>query len=246
MLLTKIREKLREKPVSPDGLRFLINTFYEKEYISASSNIDEIFNEGTRYKLWDYWNYEAIVIVVRVFAADDLKLKLLMETYRKDLESFKVASKLIDYIAALSLTQEEGEDVKIAARHDRRYYKKLEMKLNMRITNHSLKYIDELWNEFANLYSLPEHGVLLDRIHKGCVSIVWLIPSRLVSHILDAAPLSYVFYHKHNITRMELDGRCIYPEPHELHTHKERDKGWQYIIPLVAEPQGNLGKYFCI
>ena len=152
--------------------------------------------------MWDYWNYEAIANIVQEFSSDDPELTSLLETYRQDLQSYKVTEKLTDHIDAFSLTPEEEEEQ--ATRYDQQYYKTFSMKLQKRFTDHSLNYIDDLWNEFATLYSLPPYLALLDRIHKGCVSIVWLVPSHLASQLLDATPLSAgEFYQKHDITRVE-------------------------------------------
>ena len=207
-LLSKIRRKFKKKPITED-LKFLLNSYFLQEYVTESSDVEEIFDTVNHYKLWDYWNYEAIANIVEEFAADDPELTSLMENYKQHLQSYKVAEKLIDHIDAFSLAPEE-EEVQ-AARYDQQYYKTLSMKLQMRFTDHSLKYIDDLWNGFATLYRLPPHVALLDHVHKGCVSIVWLVPSRLASQILDATPLSAGdFYQKHNITRVEFDGTCIH------------------------------------
>ena len=210
-LLNKVRRKMKEKPISED-FRFLMNSYFLKEYISKSSDVNETFDTVNRLKLWDYWNYEVIANIVQEFAADDPELTSMMEAYKQDLESYKVTEKLIDHIAAFSLIPEEEDELKQAERYDQHYYKTLSMKLRMRFTDHSLKYIDDLWKEFATLYSLPPRVALLDRVHKGCVSIVWLVPSHLTPQILDAIPLSGDFYHKHDITGAEFDGICIYHE----------------------------------
>ena len=210
-LLSKVHGKLKEKPMTED-LQLHLNSCFLKEYISESSTVNEIFVTANRLKLWDYWNYEAIASIVDQFAADDPELTSLMEAYKEDLKSYKVTEKLIDHIAAFSLTPEEEEELNHAARYDQQYYKTLTMKLQMKFTDHSLKYIDDLWNEFATLYNLPPHVALLDHVCKDCVSIVWLVPSRLAPQILDTTPLSGDFYHKHDITRVEFDGTCIYQE----------------------------------
>ena len=210
-MLNKVRRKLKEKPINED-LRFLLNSYFLKDYISKSSDVNAIFETVNCYKLWDFWNYEPIANIVKEFATDDPELTSLMKHYRQDLESYKVTEKLIDHINAFSLTRKEEEELKHAARYDEQYYKTLSMKLQMRVTEHSLKYIDDLWDEFATLYSLPRHEALLDHVHKGCISVVWLIPSRLAPQILDATPLNGDFYHKHNITEVAFDGTCIYQE----------------------------------
>ena len=231
---------MEEKPIAEE-LKFLLNGFFQRKSIRKSSDVNEIFDAGIDDNLWDFWNYEPIEIIVEEFAADDPELTSLIETYRQDLESYKITEKLIDHITAVHLTPEEEEELKPTAKYDHQYYKSLSMKLDMKFTNRSLKYIDELWNKFANLHGLPSRVAVLHHVRKGCVSIVWLIPSRLATHILDAAPLSGDFYHKHNITRVELDGICIYPEEtkhHDLYISHE-DKDQQCIVPVVAESQGN-------
>ena len=210
-MVYKVRKKLKGKSI-PEDSEFLINTYFQGEYIPKSSSINEIFDTFNSYKLWDFWNYEAIANIVEEFAADDPELTSLMETYRQDLDSYKVAEKLIDHIHDFSWTQEEEEELKQAGRYNQKYYSKLSMKLQMTFPKHSLKYIDDLWKEFATLYSLPPRVALLDHICKGCVSIVWLVPSRLAPQILDATPLIGGFYHNHDITRVEFDGTSIYQE----------------------------------
>ena len=75
-----------------------------------------------------------------------------------------------------------------------------------------MEYIDKLWDEIADLYGLPHYVILLDSVHKGCVSIAWRIPSRIAPKILEASPPSDKFYHKYGITRVEYGGEGIYQE----------------------------------
>ena len=240
-LLTNVRTRLKEKQIYTEDLRFLINSFFLIEYIKKSSNVDESFDAITRNKLWDFWNYEALSNIVKKFAADDAEIASLMETYQQDLESYKATTKIIDHIAAVQEQPSEKEQLQRPARYDHQYYLTLTMKLNMRFNEHSLKYIDELWTEFANLYGLPSHVALLEHIHRGCVSIMWLIPSSLASEILDETPLSDDFYRMHEILRVEFDGKCIYQEENghlEIHVNKEREKDQQFAMPNTEEPQG--------
>ena len=126
-LLSKIRRKLKKKPIAED-LKFLLNSYFLQEYVTESSDVEEIFDTVNHYKLWDYWNYEAIANIVEEFAADDPELTSLIENYKQHLQSYKVAEKLIDHIDAFSLAPEE-EEVQ-AARYDQQYYKTLSMKLH--------------------------------------------------------------------------------------------------------------------
>ena len=230
-MLTMVRRKLREKSINAEDLKFLINGIFQGQYIPNSSDINEIFEFINRNRLLDYWNYYPLENIVLMFASDDPEVTLLMETYRQDLESYKVTTKIIDHIAAVNAEPSEEEEHEQPARYDSRYYQTLSLKLKASVTNCSLKYIDDLWNKFANLYNLPPRVALLDQIQKGCVSVVWLIPTHLAPQI-HLAPLSDAFYHKHEITKLEFGGIQIYleEEEHEEYVDKGRNK---------AESQGN-------
>ena len=237
-LLTKVRKKLREKQINSEDLSYFANSIFLREYIPKSSSINEIFEEMNRHRLWDYWNYYLLEEFILHFATDDPEAKVMMETYRQDLDSYKVTEKIIDHIDSFNETPyEEGQ----LARYDQQCYQKLSWKIKMNFTDHSLKYIDDLWNRFANLYSLPPRAALLDHIQKGCISIVCLIPSYLAAQVFHTAPpLRGDFYHKHEIARVELNGKCIYDEEkdchkvHNAHVDKESDED-----PVAAESQGN-------
>ena len=226
ILLMITCRKLRGRPINFVDLHTFLVSYFPRECIPKSSDINEIFDAISHHKLWDYWNYYPLEEIVKaVDAANDSDISSLIKTYKRDLESYKVTTKLIDLIAAadsdsnsiVNTSPSEEEQVAQPARHNQRYYESLSHKLKTKFTHHTLKYIDNLWNECADLYNLPPHVALLDHIRKGCVSIVWLVPSHLAPQILSAAPHSGDFYHKHEITRVELGGKCIYQEEEVFH-----------------------------
>ena len=240
-LLTNVRKKLREKQINSEDLGFLAYSIFLREYISKSSSVNEIFEAMNHHRLWDYWNYYLLEEFILHFATDDPEAKVMMETYRQDLDSYKVTEKIIDHIDSFNETPDEEGQPKQLARYDQQCYQKLSLKIKMNFTDHSLKYIDDLWNRFANLYSLPPRAALLDRIQKGCISIVWLIPPHLVSQIFyTAPPLRGDFYHEHEITRVELNGKCIYDEEEDCHeVHNVHVDNKRVEDPVAAESQGN-------
>ena len=216
-LLMNACKKLKEKQIDFEDFQTFLRSFFPPgECIPRSSNMNEIFEAITRHKLWNYWNYHSLKEIVTVFAADDPDILLWIETYRQDLESYMVTTKLIHHIATVGDSPLEEKQLATA---DQRYYKKLSCKLKMKFTDQSLKYIDDLWKEVANLYGLPPYVALLHHIQKGCISIVWLIPSHLAPKILSVrvAPPSVDFYRKHAITRVILGDECIYHEEEERH-----------------------------
>ena len=241
-LLVNTCRKLKGKINSEDLHTFLASCLPE-EYIPEipeSPSVNEAFNTINRHKLWDYLNFHLFKQFVKLFADYDQEIKSWFKSYKHDLKSYKASKKLpFDVIAAIdsdssdeSISGEEQheqcewleeheqcqqqEQCGQTARYDQRYFQKLLIKVNKEFT---LKDIEKLWKEFAHSCDLPSHEALLE-CSVGCISIVWLIPSRLTPQILSVAPHRVDFYHKHEIMMVELDGKCIYHEEekhHEVH-----------------------------
>ena len=194
---------------------FLIS-YFPPECIPELADIHEIFKAITRNKLWDSWNYLPLKKVVEEFAADDKQLESWIEAYKQDLKSYKATTKLIDHISVAesdsTVDESEEEEHDRPARYDKRFYRTLSLKLKTKFTDQTMEYIDDLWNEIADLYDLPHYVILLDSVRKGCVSVVWRIPSHIAPKVLNAPPPSDEFYRKHGITRMEYGGEGIYQE----------------------------------
>jgi len=220
VLLKNSCKKLREKPINIKEFRqFLKGLFPPGVCIPESSNIDEILEAITHNELWDHWNWSPLLRVVQEFVGDDQELKSCIEAYKKDLISYKATTRLVDYIAVVdsdpsseeSSSEEQAKEQQ-PAKYDCQYYHKLSIKLETKFTSHTLEYLDDLWEEFADLYNLPPLVTLLDCVRTSSVLIVWLIPAHLAPRILRAAPHNVDFFRKHQITRIEFDGVCIYPE----------------------------------
>ena len=196
-LLTDICSKLQGKEIDMRQLQLYLKRSYPEECLLNFSDVYEIFDYD---KLWDYWNYLPLKKFVEKFAADDEEIASWIDAYKRDLKSYKVSTKLI------------GPDEK-HEKSGREYYQEISVKLgDTTVADCSLEYIDDLWNEIVTIYDLPPDVAILHSIHKGCILIVWRIPSRIGPKILEAPPPSDEFYRKHGIIRMEYGGECIYQE----------------------------------
>lgn len=216
-------KKFREKQINiKDFYWFLKNLFPPGDFIHKSSSIDDIFSVMSQNKLWDYWNYSLLQDIVQQFVGDDQEVMSWIETYKTDLLHYKATTKLVDYIdsdpSGDDLSSEEGrteEPEQQPLKYDRRHFHVLSFKREAKFTTHTLQYLDDLWKEFAELYNLSPLVTLLEHVHTG--SIVWLIKPHLADQILRKAPPphSVDFYCKHQITRVEFDEVCIYPNAKE-------------------------------
>ena len=100
MLLMNICRTLKEKLIDVEDFQMFLTGYFPSECIPNSSNIHEIFEAITRQKLWDYLNYRPLEEIVKRFAADDPEVTSWVETYKQDLKSYKVTTKLINHSAA--------------------------------------------------------------------------------------------------------------------------------------------------
>ena len=80
--------------------------------------------------------------------------------------------------------------------------------------NHSLQYLAEVWEMFSSHYLLPDSPptTLLDRVRKGCVSITWLVPSKLIRQLVKIAKIDTHFFQKHRILKVTVEDQCVYNE----------------------------------
>lgn len=222
MLLMNTCRALTKKQINLEDFHMFLTSFFSG-CLPKSSTIHEIFEVITHHKLWDFWNYHPLEEIVKGFAAADPEITSWIDTYKQDLKSYKVTTKLIDHIASQP------------ARYNQQYYQKLSIKLKMEFTHHTLDYIDDLWNDFAELYGLPPYVALLDCISEGCVSIVWLIPSHLAPQIRSTTPPNGDFYRKYEVTKVELGEECIYQEEKEHHK----------VCDAVGDLTSKLAFFFC-
>ena len=94
--------------------------------------------------------------------------------------------------------------------YDPAYLRRLSLKLNTRVTEKSLEYIDELWVSLAEYFLLPSLSVLLDKIQRGCIEVSWLIPPHFAFQIIGNLQENSSFLQSKGIVKVLLEGDCVY------------------------------------
>ena len=212
-LLTNVYSKLMKKRIKVGKVRIFITArFPLEDFQYKLSKFDAVFQAITRKQLWNYWHYSLLEQFVEQFGGKDREMKSWIESYRKDLANYKASVKVVDYIASHEVIGGDSSDKKQPTKYDEPYLTKLSMKLKTKFDNHTLEFIGDFWRKFADFHDMPSLGVTLDQIRSGCVAVVWCIPSHLAPKIVDTTPDVVEFYSQHEITRLEVDGRCIYQE----------------------------------
>ena len=209
---TKVCDKLFEKGVSIERFRmFVKNRFPPGDFIpQPPASLMEIFEAITDHGLWDYFHYSPLVHIVQTFGANDPEMEGWVQTYKQDVKAYKLVTTLEDYSDA---------DINIAdrppaqkAKYDPRHYCPVEWKTNF--VDHTLQYLTEVWELFSSRYLVPDYPptALLDRVCKGCFVVTWLIPTDLISGLIERVKTDTKFFQQYHILRVTVGEECIYEE----------------------------------
>ena len=213
----RLHNRLQEKRFDIQTFRlFVIAHLPPGDCIPQSENLGEVFEAITRNGLWDFWNYQLLEDIVHRFGGEDKQMEDWIKKYKADLAGFKACKTILKYLSEVESDFDESDSERPAqpkaAKYDKRYYRKLSLKLKVKVTDASLSYIDDIWKSVSEYLLLPPLSALLDHICMGSITVVWLIPTGLVPRILKRIHQTGHFFHHHSITSLVLDGQCIYDE----------------------------------
>ena len=209
---TKVCDKLFKNGVDTDQFRlFVINQFPPGDCIPPPpASLTEIFKAITYHGLWDCLHYSPLVHIVQTFGADDLEMKAWVQTYKQDLKAYSLITRIEEYVEADSDIADPPPVKK--AKYDPRCYRPVEWKT--KFVEHTLQYLTEVWEMFSSRYLVPESPptALLDRVRKGCFVVTWLIPTSLISGLIERVKTDTEFFQQYHILRVTVGEECIYEE----------------------------------
>ena len=236
-LVTKSRKRLQSKEVDVEEVQEFLITMYSSPnsrdgsdtvtmVLESAVSLEEIFRALSKYKVWDYLNYYLLQSINEEFASDDNELNDMMEQYQRDLTGHVLTQKIQTYLDAnkypvITSDSESSADENITSlppKQKHKLYKKLSAEVKAKITDHSVKYVYDLWRSLANQFALPRPAMILHSIAEGCICITWLIPANLVTHVTRMAQETANMFAKQHILKVMLEEHCIYPMETELET----------------------------
>ena len=173
--------------------------------------INNLFEPGTTFhnlwgKLCGYWNFlnfNLLEYVVGKFGSEDLKHK--MESYVRDLQSFRKATRLCDFIDCWPVLGETPP------RSDLR---KFVVKMKHDWDRCTLEDLETLKGIITHKFFLPDFALRLKKIKKGSIVITWFLPAPFVKALQEAVRngASDIFI-EHKIEAVTIDGQDCYPTP---------------------------------
>ena len=217
MLVTKSQRKLQIRRISVEDVQTFLITMYSStgsrdgsdmviSVLQSATSLVRIFHALGIHKLWDYINYYLLQSIIEEFAGDDDELNSLMVQYQRDLTGYILVLNIQTYLKA---TQYEHFTVT----DENEYFKKLSAKVNANVTDHSLTYVNELWQSLTQQFALPRPAMILHSIAEGCIGITWLIPANLVYYVTTMVQKTSSRFAKQGILQVILDEQCIYTKP---------------------------------
>ena len=216
-LVTNITTNLMKKNIDMGELRLYITTLFPPgDFVAYAKSVAEVCEAISHHQLWDFHSFTPVEEIVKKFGGNDPQLTGWIHDYKSEVAGFKAVTKIANYIEACR----EEEDIADSEQsimqniaHDKRYHRKLSIKLKARITEESLNYIDQFWRSIADYFFLPSLPVLLDTIKEGCVEVTWLVPTVPALQIEANMEDSEDFWRNLEVTRVEMDGAILYHAP---------------------------------
>ena len=232
-LVTKSRTKLQVKGINVEDVQMFLITMYSSPgskdgsdtvttVVESARSLDEIFRALSKHRLWDYINYYLLQSIIEAFADDDDELNGMMEQYQEDLTGHILTLRIQTYLDATKhpIATSDSDNEVVPPQQDYKLFRKLTVKCEVNITNHTLSYVVNLWRSLAKQFALPRPAMILHEMAEGCIGITWLIPANMVKHVTRMAQNIFA---EENVLRVTLEEQCIYPmetKPPLLETEK--------------------------
>ena len=198
-------------PGSRDGSDMVITV------VESAESLNAIFRVLTKYGLWDYINYYLLQSIITEFASDDNELNGMMKQYQQDLTGYTLTLQIKTYLAThrphptfTTGDSETSVDMIIPPQQKHELFKKLSVKIDANVTDHTLSYVIDLWQSLAVQFALPKPAMILHKVAEGCIGITWLIPANLVQYVTRMAQKKNSVFAEKHILRVMLEEQCIY------------------------------------
>ena len=213
------RDVLQEKNISVPDLRLVLVASYRpseenndtreinpskfiRDVLGTAQSIGEAFEALMYQNLMSFKNYHLLRLIVSIYASE---ISAKLNEYEDELGGYVLVTKIQDYLdAELEQTEQAKPDPKL--------FDELSVKVKVNVTEKTMEYVSELWTSLGRRIGLPLSALPLHRVAKGCIKIVWLLPSHLTQFATLQVQENTNYFREENVLRVTIAGRCIYDE----------------------------------
>ena len=152
---------------------------------------------------WNFLNFDLLEHLVSGFGSEDLKRK--MNSYKCDLQSFRKATRICDFINCWPERVEPPPE---------RELREFVAKVGYHWENCTLEDLDMLEGVITRKFFLPRFVLQLREIKPGCITVTWLVAVPFVKALKETIQSSSSeFFMEHKIETIIIDGEECYPTP---------------------------------
>ena len=205
ILLTSVKSALEANHVATNDVRtILVGMFTWSDNYIPNTNLEEIFSAASRHNLWNYLHHSPVEKLLCRCLPDHVSM---IREYKEHLSGFCTTTKLIDYIKYTNIDPREGSNELPLGSYTREQCQKLIVTLDIKrkVTTVSLKYVQDLWERFAEEFNIPFLTAVIDSILSGSLVIAWLVPPDVAEKIVASARKSTPFFQEHHIISVTVD-----------------------------------------
>ena len=150
---------------------------------------------------WNFLNFDLLEHLVSGFGSEDLKKK--MESYKFDLQSFRKATRICDFIDCWPERVEPPPECEL---------REFVAKVGYCWENCTLEDLDMLEGVITRKFFLPRFVLHLREIKPGSIAITWLIPVSFVTGLQETIETTKIeFFMEHKIESITTAGHECYP-----------------------------------
>ena len=217
ILLRRVRLALEENKVTTEDVCTILVGMFGEDCIPKSNSLEEIISAVTKKGLWNYMHHSPVEELLHNLIPHH---KSLIRQYKEHLSGYEATTTLIDYIKYTKVDSRDGSNEIPLGDYNKSHYQQLRVKLDIErnITLLSLKYVQDLWEQFAEEFHIPFLTALINKIDRGCIEITWLVSSDVAKKIAKSANKSIHFFKENDIVCVALDDNPIYDQL-EVCTH---------------------------
>ena len=188
--------------ISLDVFRQREHQEFIKDHLTNTDKETHLNNLWARLgTYWNFLNFDLLEHFVSGFGSERLNQK--MESYKCDLQSFRKATRICDFINCWP------ERVEPFPEHELRQFV---AKVGYHWENCTLEDLDMIEGVITRRFLLPRFVLQLREIKPGSITITWLIPVPFVKELQEAIEsTSSSFFMERKIETITVDGQECYP-----------------------------------
>ena len=191
------------------------------ESFEKGTDLCDLWKKLSSY--WNFLNFDLLEHVVSRFGSEEVKKK--MESYESDLQSFRKATRLYDFIACWPVRGQTPPESEL---------REFVVKVDHHWDHCTLEDLDMLEGVITRKFFLPKFALRPREFKPGSIIIMWLIPVPFVRGLQEAIEsTSSEFFMEHKIESITIDGQDCYPSL-KTNTHSGHMQELSSSTPTVS------------